>query len=261
MTTWIASDIHGAYSELGKALHEDDILILCGDYLRFLDYDTLDGILAELLPKDMITSTLQAIRRGDLDEVKRFVAGLFSDRQNLMSRIREIADNAYRKMFSLIPCETYLVYGNVDVPDLLVKNAGGHHHVMDGETAMIEGKIFGFVSGLPPTAYSFGMPGDVSERQFLLALDALGSVDVLITHCPPAVADLTYDVEAERDEEGSAGLLRYLEDFQPSLHFFGHVHNPRSRRHRIGRTLCVNTAYFSKHRVLYDYREIQNDNP
>jgi Icc-related predicted phosphoesterase len=73
---------------------------------------------------------------------------------------------------------------------------------------------------------------------------ALGPVDVLFTHIPPALPELTYDVLARRFEVGSRALLEYVREVQPRYHLFGHVHQPLASRTRIGRTECVNVGHF-----------------
>ena len=73
---------------------------------------------------------------------------------------------------------------------------------------------------------------------------ALGPVDVLFTHIPPALPDLTYDVEARRFEIGSPVLLDYVREHQPRYHLFGHIHQPLAPRTRIGRTECINVGHF-----------------
>ena len=80
---------------------------------------------------------------------------------------------------------------------------------------------------------------------------AVGAVDVLCAHIPPAVPDLLYDVEARRLERGSEALLDAVRDTQPGLVLFGHVHNPLARRTRIGRTECVNVGHFRASKTPY----------
>ena len=73
---------------------------------------------------------------------------------------------------------------------------------------------------------------------------AVGPVDVLCSHMPPAVDDLRFDVVAGRPEPGSQALLDYVEEHQPDYLYFGHVHQPRRSRLRVGRTWLVNVGYF-----------------
>jgi Icc-related predicted phosphoesterase len=61
---------------------------------------------------------------------------------------------------------------------------------------------------------------------------------------PPALDDLRFDVVAGRPEPGSQALVDYVEEHQPDYLYFGHVHQPRASRRRIGRTWLVNVGYF-----------------
>ena len=84
-----------------------------------------------------------------------------------------------------------------------------------------------------------------------LKLDAVGAVDVICTHVPPAVPELPYDTVARRMETGSTALLEMIRRVQPRYAFFGHVHNPLARRVRVGRTECVNVGHFRATRTPY----------
>ena len=75
-------------------------------------------------------------------------------------------------------------------------------------------------------------------------VDALGPVDVLCSHIPPAIADITFDVVARRFERGSIALLEYIKKYQPKYSLFGHVHQPLASRTRVGKTECINVGHF-----------------
>jgi Icc-related predicted phosphoesterase len=87
-------------------------------------------------------------------------------------------------------------------------------------------------------------PYEISEIEFAQKVGALGPVDVLFTHIPAAIPELTYDVVARRFEVGSTALLEYMRDVQPRYHLFGHVHQPLVARTRVGRTECINVGHF-----------------
>jgi Icc-related predicted phosphoesterase len=87
-------------------------------------------------------------------------------------------------------------------------------------------------------------PYELTPEDYAAKVDALGPVDVLFSHLPPQVPELTYDTSARRFEVGSAALLEYVRDVQPLLHLFGHVHQPLVARTRIGRTECINVGHF-----------------
>jgi Icc-related predicted phosphoesterase len=73
---------------------------------------------------------------------------------------------------------------------------------------------------------------------------AVGAVDVLCCHIPPAVPELTYDVAARRFERGSTAVLDAIRATSPRLVLYGHVHAPLVARTRVGRTECVNVGHF-----------------
>ena len=78
------------------------------------------------------------------------------------------------------------------------------------------------------------------------AVRALEDVDVLCTHIPPAVAELTYDVVARRSELGSVALLELIRAQRPRWSVFGHVHQPLTARTRVGLTECRNVGHFKE---------------
>ncbi len=69
-------------------------------------------------------------------------------------------------------------------------------------------------------------------------------MDVLCSHIPPEIPDITFDVVAKRFERGSEALLEYINKYQPKYSFFGHVHQPLASRTRVGKTECVNVGFF-----------------
>lgn len=247
----IGADIHGAYDELASQLRSDDILILCGDYLDFFDYETHDGLIAKLIPKDLIERALASLESGKkTNESKKVVGEVVRKNPNLAREMIELVSEAYERFFSLIECKTYLTFGNVDYPSILKQHAKPHHVFVDGALVEIEGKKFGFVGGLPPTTYTFGLPGEVDEGEFIRKLDKMREADVLITHCPPSIPELVYDIRANRDEEGNPYLLRFIEDFSPKVNYFGHVHYPRKQLARHRDTKLVNVGYFKRTKRL-----------
>ena len=80
-------------------------------------------------------------------------------------------------------------------------------------------------------------------------MTAIGEVDILCAHIPPAVPELTYDVVARRSERGSVALLETIRRTQPKLVLYCHVHQPLAARTRIGRTGCVNVGHFRSTKV------------
>jgi Icc-related predicted phosphoesterase len=116
------------------------------------------------------------------------------------------------------------------------------HRVVDGDVVEVEGQRWGFVGG--GLTSPMRTPYEISPEEYARKVDALGPVDVLFTHLPPALPELTYDTEARRFEMGSRALLEYVRRVQPRYHLFGHVHSPLAQRTRIGRTECINVGHF-----------------
>jgi Icc-related predicted phosphoesterase len=88
--------------------------------------------------------------------------------------------------------------------------------------------------------------GEIGEDEYDAKLEALGPVDVLCSHVPPDIPELTYDVLAGRHERGSAGLLAYVREVQPKRVYFGHIHQPLVSSTHLGRTHLLNAGYFRR---------------
>jgi Icc-related predicted phosphoesterase len=114
--------------------------------------------------------------------------------------------------------------------------------VLDGGTVELDGWTFGFAGAGLYSVYR--TPNEISEDEFRAKLDAVGPVDVLCTHIPPAVPELLYDTVARRMEQGSSALLETIKRTQPRYALFGHVHQPLASRTRIGTTECLNVGHF-----------------
>jgi Icc-related predicted phosphoesterase len=148
----------------------------------------------------------------------------------------------YAQLFGALPEPAYLTYGNVDVPRMWEQYLKPGHHVLDGGTVELGGWTFGFVGGGLTSVYR--TPYEMSEDEFRAKIEAVGEVDVLCTHIPPAVPELLYDTVARRLEKGSVALLEAIKTIQPRYSIFGHVHQPLARRTRIGATECLNVGHF-----------------
>jgi Icc-related predicted phosphoesterase len=156
--------------------------------------------------------------------------------------VEEAVNAQYAAMFAVLPEPTYLTYGNVDVPRLWEQHLKPGHTVLDGQTAVIGGRTWGFVGGGLRTPMN--TPHELDDEEYAAKVAAVGAVDVLACHIPPDVPGLLYDVEARRFERGSSAVLDAIRDTSPELVLFGHVHQPLRSRTRIGRTECVNVGHF-----------------
>jgi Icc-related predicted phosphoesterase len=240
----VVSDVHGSVAALERAADGADALVCLGDLVLFLDYhDMSGGIFAELFGAEAAQRLVALRTAKQFDEAREWSrslwAGLGEEPRVVITRkVRE----QYAALFAVMPDPTYLTYGNVDVPALWPEFVQDRHRVLDGETTEIGGLTWGFVGGGLQTPMH--TPYELPEEAYDAKVAALGPVDVLACHIPPDVPELLYDVEARRFERGSASVLRYVEDVQPRLVLFGHVHQPLQARRRIGRTECVNVGHF-----------------
>jgi Icc-related predicted phosphoesterase len=240
----VVSDVHGSVEALGRAADGADVLVCLGDLVLFLDYhDAGGGIFADLFGAEAATRLISLRSAKQFDEARAWSRSLWESlgedpRKVIQRKVRE----QYAALFAVMPDPTYLTYGNVDVPALWPEFTGSGHTVLDGQTAEIGGRTWGFVGGGLRTPMN--TPYEISEEDYAAKVAAVGAVDVLACHIPPDVPELLYDVEARRFERGSSATLDAIRDTQPALVLFGHVHQPLQARIRIGKTECVNVGHF-----------------
>lgn len=241
----MVSDVHGNAGALAKAGEDADALVCLGDLVLFLDYaDHSRGIFPDLFGvenADLIVE-LRTARRFDeaRDLGRRLWSELAVDRD---TAIESAVRRQYEELFAAFPTPTYATYGNVDIPGLWREYARPGTTVLDGERIELDGLVFGFVGGGLRTAMR--TPYEISDEEYAAKVEALGEVDVLCSHIPPDVPELTYDTVPRRFERGSRALLDAIRRTRPRYALFGHVHQPLARRMRIGRTECVNVGHFA----------------
>jgi len=248
MRIHVASDVHGAAEALAAAADGCDVFVCLGDLILFLDYDDPGrGIFADLFGEAHARAYIEARTANRFDDARDLSAAAWArlgitdptERWELMqSRVRL----QYAELFDAMPAPALLTYGNVDIPGMWPDYVRDGHTVVDAEVVEVDGMRWGFVGG--GLVSPMRTPYEIPEADFAAKVDALGPVDVLFSHIPPAIPELTYDVEARRFELGSAALLEYIRDVQPRYHLFGHVHQPLAARTRVGRTECVNVGHF-----------------
>jgi Icc-related predicted phosphoesterase len=245
MRVHVVSDVHGRVDALARAGDGADAVICLGDLLAFLDYaDTANGIFAELFGADQARELIALRTAQRFDEARAFsrrlLSGLGADPGEAFTAA---AARQYAALFAALPEPAYLTYGNVDLPDLWAGHLKPGHHVLDGERTELDGWTFGFVGGGLRSRYR--TPYEIEDEPYAAKVEAVGAVDVLCTHIPPAVPELLYDTVARRMERGSEMLLDWIRKTEPRLALFGHVHQPLARRVRVGRTECVNVGHFA----------------
>ena len=255
MRVHVVSDVHGTADALARAGDGADMLICLGDMLLFLDYaDHTQGIFAELYGAEHARRYIGLRTERRFDEARQLTAAvgarLAAERGgDLRALMEEAIRNQYAALFGALAEPAYLTYGNVDVPRMWNGYLKPGHHVIDGGRAEVGGVAFGFAGAGLISPYR--TPNEVPEAEFAAKLAAVGQVDVLCSHIPPAVPELLFDSKARRMESGSRALLDVIRRTQPRYALFGHVHNPLVRRVRIGRTECVNVGHFRAIRSPY----------
>jgi Icc-related predicted phosphoesterase len=243
----IVSDVHGRMEGLAEAGRGADVFVCLGDLILFLDYDEPgNGIFADLHGEAMARQYIALRTANRWREARDLSQRLWSSLgENTWDVISREVGRQYRAIFAAMP-PGLLTYGNVDVPALWPDLVQPHHRILDGEAVEVGGLRLGFVGGGLPSPMR--TPFEVPEEEFDAKIEAVGPVDVLFSHIPPALPELTFDTAARRFERGSAGLLRAVQRWQPRYLFHGHVHNPLVPRTRIGRTEIVNVGHFRSRR-------------
>lgn len=245
----ILSDIHGEYGSLESELDREDTAILLGDYLNLIDFDTNGGILSEVFSKEVVAAVMAVLATEEGRELAKSVRGMINVPAGQHEKMKSLMREGYKEFFEAIPCRCIMLYGNTDDPALLEELKSDNVELLRASSFELEGQVFGFISGVPTGKRTVGLPGEIPEADYNGLVDSLGRVDVLCTHFPPAVPELTWDVKADRDEYGSEKLLSYIEEHEPWVHYFGHVHNPRAGEAVHGKTKLINAGFFRAHRT------------
>lgn len=251
MRVHVVSDVHGRADALARAGDGADALICLGDLILFIDYDdNAQGIFADLFGAAKAQEFIALRTAKRFDEARAMSAALWASldgdpREHIERNVRQ----QYQHLFAAMPEPAYLTYGNVDIPRLWGEFAKEGHHILDGQTVEIGGWTFGFVGGGLKTPYR--TPYEIDDEEYAAKVEAVGAVDVLCCHIPPAVPQLLYDVVARRHERGSEATLEAIRRTQPRYALFGHVHQPLYQRTRLGRTECVNVGHFRGKGVPY----------
>ncbi|MBX9425707.1 MULTISPECIES: metallophosphoesterase [Streptomyces] len=245
MRVHVVSDVHGNAGDLARAGNGADALICLGDLVLFLDYaDHSRGIFPDLFGVENADRLVELRTARRFDEARdlgrRLWAELDVDRD---TAIEAAVRRQYAELFAAFPTPTYATYGNVDIPRLWPDFARPGTAVLDGERIELGGLVFGFVGGGLRTPMR--TPYEISDEEYAAKVEALGDVDVLCSHIPPEVPELTYDTVARRFERGSRALLDAIRRTRPRYSLFGHVHQPLAKRMRIASTECVNVGHFA----------------
>lgn len=239
----VISDVHARIDALAHAGENSDALICLGDLLLYTDYeDPGNGIMGSLFGVELNTEFIRLRTANRFEEARAVAMKKWDELGNREELINGEVQKQYEQIFAAMPTPTFITYGNVDRPEFWPNFKKDGMTVLDGQVAEIGGLKFGFVGGGLKTPYR--TPYEITDEEFQKNVDALGPVDVLCSHIPPAIADITFDVVARRFERGSIALLEYINKYQPKYSLFGHVHQPLASRTRVGKTECINVGHF-----------------
>lgn len=245
MTVKIVSDLHSAVDALRKEVQADDTLLLLGDLVNIIDYSSMDGILVDIFGPEAVSEVIDLRAKGLIEEARAVMLRRREGREaEVAMQFQTLLREAYQAVRAVLPHQTYLITGNVDAPVMIEEILGPGVELADGKVIELEGYRVGFVGGGLPTPLK--VAGEIPEEEFDAKIDALGDVEILCSHVPPEIPELTYDVLAKRHERGSERLLQYIVDVQPLRVFFGHIHQPVVSSTHVGRTHLMNAGYFRR---------------
>ncbi|MCP2234370.1 putative phosphoesterase [Prauserella halophila] len=249
----MVSDVHGNAEALARAGDGADALVVLGDLIDFVDYhDHGGGILGALFGAEHVAAFAALRREGRRGEMIELSKRLWGSLRDPQAAVDEAVREQYARLFGVLPAPTYAIPGNVDVPALWPEFEAPGLHFVDGEVCEIGGLRFGFVGGavLPegvsPRRDEAWRPYLRTREEFDKAVAGLTGVDVLCSHIPPALPQLTYDVVARRVELGSEALADLIVRERPRWSLFGHVHQPLAGATRVGTTECRNVGHFQR---------------
>ncbi|GAC1362620.1 MAG: metallophosphoesterase [Actinomycetota bacterium] len=245
MAVKIVSDLHSAADALAREVRADDTLLLLGDLINIIDYSAMDGILVDVYGADAVREVVALRAQRRFDEARAVMQRRREGREEEITRhFQGLIRQAYARVRQALPQRTCVILGNVDSPAIAREIDGPGVEWVDGKVIELEGLRIGFVGGGLPTP--LGVAGEVPEEEYNAKLRALGRVDIVCSHVPPDLPELTYDTVARRRERGSAELLDYVTECQPLRVYFGHIHQPLLSSTHIGRTHLLNVGYFRR---------------
>ena len=226
----VVSDVHGRTDALARSLEGADALVCLGDLVLFIDYDDLAaGIFPGLFGSEN-TRTYVALRTaGRFDEARdvhrRPVGG---PRRRPARRCSTAVRAQYAETFAAMPEPAYLTYGNVDLPDLWpeLPAAGSPRARRRGRR---DRRPYGRLRRWRAAHRLPDAVRDHATRSTRRSWLRVEGADILCTHIPPALPELTYDVVARRFERGSVALLD-VDPAQPAAHVALRPRPPAARR-------------------------------
>jgi Icc-related predicted phosphoesterase len=249
----LVSDVHGAFQALEKVAQRGEPLLILGDLINLLDYRTHEGIIADVLGREFGGEVAGHRAAGNYAAMRQAWTDVVGSRRaEVRAAIQTGVSAEYEKCgAALYGAVGFCTYGNVDHPEILRAHLPPAMRFVDGEAVEIGGRSFGFVGG--GIATPMAGAGEVSDEEMEAKLAAIGPVDVLCSHLPPAVEQLCTDVITGRQERSSQPILDYIRRHRPHRHFYGDVHQPQASHWRVGPTTCQNVGYFRATRRPVEY--------
>src|SRR5688572_22499345 len=201
MRIHVVSDVHGSVDALARAGEGADALVVLGDLLLYVDYaDPALGMVAELFGPEASHQFALLRREQRFGELRALGSELLARTSDPLAKIHDVARRQYAELFAVLPTPSYLTYGNVDIPALWPEFGV---RPLDGEVVEVGGWTFGFVGGWVPrrttkpgAGLTMRFGAERTAEEYAAKLAAVGAVDVLCTHVPPAVPELRYDTVA-----------------------------------------------------------------
>ena len=263
MRLTFVSDVHGNIAGLRQVARQARQLVVLGDLIDYVDYhDPAGGILGRIFGAARVQPFIAMRLAGDFAGLRALNQALWSGFSDPLGTLTDVVAALYRDVAAAVGPDALLTLGNVDVAELWTDVVGGQLPYLDGEVVEVAGRRLGFVGGgasrRPGSV--FGGPSNVwrpfmrSHEDYRAAVAALGPVDILCSHVPPAIPLLRYDVVPARMEMCGPGLVEAIDRFGPELSVHGHVHQPIARRLRRGRTECVNVGHFQRFPTPFEVR-------
>lgn len=242
MLVKVIADVHGDLDTVLSEAATCDVLLLLGDLINVIDYENAGGILGDVYGSGAVRRWSSLRAEGRFEESREVLREVSAGKeQELRALFFSKIDEETRRFCADMPTNVVVTFGNVDVPDLIRRYLPEGVRFVDGDVLTFDGLRYGFIGGGLPKV---GIPGEVTLEAYGEKVAALGPVDVLCAHVPPAIEDLTFDVAAGYNEPGSEALLAYIHDHQPSHMYYGHVHRPKLAETTIGATRVVNIGSY-----------------
>src|SRR5687768_4032972 len=158
------SDLHGAVERLDAVAGECDVLLVLGDLINVLDYRSMDGILVEVFGREPVAEAARLRSEGRFEEARAAIRRRAGNMEEKRAQFIELARREYERVFDALPDQTYVTFGNVDIPELLRAAKPDRVTFVDGEALDFGGTTFGVVGGGVPTP--LGIPGEVPEDEY-----------------------------------------------------------------------------------------------